>query len=429
MSVIQNKKFHLMAISLVSALMGIGQNGLLVSLPFLVEQSAFSLPTWSIFIAIGSLLFLPSAPFWGRYSDKYGPKKVVIQALVGMAVSFALLCLFAMSSHLFVASDHLFSASSDLFSASSDLFAMGRHIDPVLVVCFVGLIFARIIYGCTVSGMVPASQHWAILLCGEKNRLQAITSVSIGLSAGRLIGPLISIFALKFSPFAPLMIMIFLPCVALVAAMLLPAPKLDNKRVSEKGALSWLPKKILWPFLSSGLLLCAAVALLQYSFSPLIYSVTHWSTEQLSDAIGVLLTISAACTFMAQILVIKKGKLTPAIMYRWGAFGLVVGFLMFLIPNIWVFGGAMIFAAIGAALLVPAYTLLATEKQSDSPGAAAGYISMSHTLGYGVASLLAFTSTLHPLYPIYLCIVFSVSILATAYFVKNNENTDTVESI
>ncbi|MFA0289429.1 MFS transporter, partial [Vibrio sp. 10N.222.45.F7] len=87
MSVIQNKKFQLLAIGLASALMGIGQNGLLVSLPFLVEQSSFSLPTWSILIAIGSILFLPSAPFWGRQSDKYGPKQVVIQALVGMAVS------------------------------------------------------------------------------------------------------------------------------------------------------------------------------------------------------------------------------------------------------------------------------------------------------------------------------------------------------
>ena len=94
MSVIQNKKFHLMTIGLAAALMGIGQNGLLVSLPFLVEQSAFSLPTWSILIAIGSILFLPSAPFWGRQSDKHGPKKVVIQALVGMAVSFAFLCFF-----------------------------------------------------------------------------------------------------------------------------------------------------------------------------------------------------------------------------------------------------------------------------------------------------------------------------------------------
>ncbi|OED79113.1 MFS transporter [Vibrio splendidus] len=403
MSVIQNKKFQLMAIGLASALMGIGQNGLLVSLPFLVEQSAFSLPTWSILIAVGSLLFLPSAPFWGRYSDKHGPRKVVIQALVGMAISFALLCFSAM------------------FSSSSS--SSGQ----TLLVCFIGLLVARIIYGCTVSGMVPASQHWALLLCGKNNRLQAITSVSIGLSAGRLIGPLISILVLKLSPFAPLMVMILLPCVALVGAMLLPAPKMESGQIEGRGQSSWLPNKALLPFLSSGLLLCAAVALLQYSFTPLIYSVTHWPTDQLSDAIGILLTISAACTFATQILVIKKRKLTPFTMYTWGSFGLVTGFLMFLIPNVWVFGVAMMFASGGAALLVPAYTLFATEKQSDAPGAAAGYLSMSHTTGYGVASLLAFTSTLSPVYPIYLCIVFAMLILAITYSVKRKTSADAVE--
>ena len=399
MSVIQNKKFQLLAIGLASTLMGIGQNGLLVSLPFLVEQSAFSLPTWSILIAIGSILFLPSAPFWGRQSDKYGPKKVVIQALVGMAVSFAFLCFFAMNSDQ----------------------------EKALVFCLIGLVVARIIYGCTVSGMVPASQHWAILLCGEKNRLQAITSVSIGLSAGRLIGPIISILALKFSPYAPLIIMVFLPCLALIAAVLLPAPDMNTEQASSKAPSPWLPSRALLPFLSSGLLLCVAVALLQYSFSPLIYSITHWTTDQLSDAIGILLTIGAACTFVTQLLVIKKEKLTPLFMYRCGASASVVGFVMFLIPSMWAFAVAMVVTAIGAALLVPAYTLFATEKQSGAPGAAAGYIAMSHTLGYGVASLLAFTSTLNPQYPIYLCGLFSVLIFATTYVVKIKGNTKLAE--
>ncbi|WP_435248929.1 MFS transporter [Vibrio sp. nBUS_14] len=399
MSVIQNKKFHLMTIGLAAALMGIGQNGLLVSLPFLVEQSAFSLPTWSILIAIGSILFLPSAPFWGRQSDKHGPKKVVIQALVGMAVSFAFLCFFAMNSDQ----------------------------EKALVFCLIGLMVARIIYGCTVSGMVPASQHWAILLCGEKNRLQAITSVSIGLSAGRLIGPIISILALKFSPYAPLIIMVFLPCLALIAAVLLPAPDMNTEQASSKAPSPWLPSRALLPFLSSGLLLCVAVALLQYSFSPLIYSITHWTTDQLSDAIGILLTIGAACTFVTQLLVIKKEKLTPLFMYRCGASASVVGFVMFLIPSMLAFGAAMVVTAIGAALLVPAYTLFATEKQSGAPGAAAGYIAMSHTLGYGVASMLAFTSTLNPQYPIYLCVLCSALIFVTSYVVKREGNIKVAE--
>ncbi|MGY5612885.1 MFS transporter [Vibrio brasiliensis] len=398
LSVTQNKTAQLGVVGLAAALMGIGQNGLLVSLPFLVEQSAFSLPTWSILIAVGSLLFLPSAPYWGRYSDRYGPKTVVIKALAGMAISFLLLTLFAFLS---------------------------KGQETWLSVYLAGLLLARIIYGCTVSGMVPASQHWAIILCGENNRLQAITSVSIGLSTGRLIGPLISILALKMSPYAPLMVMVALPCFALLVALYLPAPKVDpSTGSSEKPPLAWFPEKKLLPFLTSGLLLCAAIALLQYSFSPLISTITSWTTAQISDAIGVLLTVSAACTFVTQVLVIKKKKLSPLAMYRMGSLCLAFGFMLFLTENIWIFGIAMTIVACGAALLVPAYTCSATEQQQDSPGVVAGYISMFHTIGYGVASLLAFSATISANYPIYLCVMFAIAIGILAYFFAGKRRTE-----
>ena len=386
-----NNKYQLILIGLIAALMGIGQNGLLVSLPFLVEKSAFDLSTWSILIAVGSFLFLPSAPFWGRYSDKFGPKKVVLQALLGMAVSFSLLCLFAFLSN---------------------------YRQEWAMVSLLGLLFARIIYGCTVAGMVPASHHWAIILYGKNDRLQAITTVSIGLSAGRLVGPLLSILMLKFSPFAPLFLMIVLPCIALLGAISLPSPGCEASERRQKKSVPWCPPKKLLPFLLSGLLLCTAIALLQYSFSPLIFSVTRWSTEQISDAIGILLTISAGLTFSTQILVIKKKKLTATAMYDFGSVALLIGFLLFLIPSIWGFGFAMAITAIGASLLVPAYTSAATEKVSNTPGAVAGYISMSHTIGYGLASLLAFSAIHNPIYPIYLCIGFSVYILLTALSVS-----------
>ncbi|UPQ89503.1 MFS transporter [Vibrio sinaloensis] len=388
MLTIKKHSSQLAVIALAAALMGIGQNGLLVSLPFLVEQSAFDLPTWSILIALGSLLFLPSAPFWGRVSDKHGPKRVVIQALAGMALSFGLLALFAIVS---------------------------RDNQLGYVPCLMGLVVARIIYGCTVSGMVPASQHWAIVLCGEQHRLQAITSVSMGLSVGRLLGPLVSIVALKASPFAPLVTMVLLPLIALLGAGLLPAPATAVAKKGQDAALPWLPGPRLWRYLLSGLLLCAVIALLQYSFSPLIGSITAWSTSQISDAIGVLLTVSAACTFITQLLVIKKKRLSPERMYRIGSVLLLLGLALFLLDVIWVLLVAMSLAAIGAALLVPAYTSAATAQYPDASGAVAGYIAMSHTLGYGLASLLAFSATLSPQYPIYLCVLFALLIVLTAY--------------
>ncbi|WP_295898791.1 MFS transporter [uncultured Vibrio sp.] len=395
MSVLHSKKTQLWVVSSAAALMGIGQNGLLVSLPFLVEHSAFSLPTWSILIAIGSLLFLPSAPYWGRYSDKHGPKKVVLQALLGMAFSFILLLLFA---------------------------TLSEHQSSMFEVCLFGLLLSRIIYGCTVSGMVPACQHWAILLYGAENRLQAITSVSIGLSSGRLVGPLIAIVALKFSPYAAMGLMIVFPVIALSAILCQPTPKLHIERDNAIKLLSWLPNKTFFPYLGSGLLLCAAIALLQYSFTPLMSSVTSWSTSLISDGIGVLLTISAACSFAVQVVIVKNKRITSSQMYRLGSVGLLCGFVLFLFANVWVYGIAMAIAASSAALLVPAYTSEATEKRSDAPGSVAGYIAMSHTVGYGVASLLAFTATMNPFYPIYLCIVFSSLIAVTAYWVTKNSH-------
>ena len=390
-----------MSIGLISALMGIGQNGLLVSLPFLVERSAFDLPTWSALIAVGSLLFLPSAPFWGRYSDKHGPNRVVIQALVGMTISFLLLAVFSMVS-------------------------LSGNINVTL--CFLGLIIARVIYGCTVSGMVPASQHWAIILCGEQHRLKAITAVSIGLSSGRLLGPVVSILALKLNPFAPLFLMVLLPFIALILALILPIPTVDSSPSYNKKSQPWLPNKSLSPYLISGLLLCASVALLQYSLSPLIYSFTEWPSEKLSDAIGVLLSISAAMTLFSQVWIVKKEKVTTRMMYWVGSIAFLVGMSLFTIPQLLIFGLAMAVTSVGAALLVPAYTASATDKWSCSPGAVAGYISMSHTIGYGVAAMLAFSVVIEPLYPIYLCIFFSIVIVALAYWTRAKKTQPVSES-
>ncbi|UTM58724.1 MFS transporter [Photobacterium sp. CCB-ST2H9] len=382
-------RLHLTLIGLIAALMGIGQNGLLVSLPFLVEHSAFGLPTWSIVIAIGSFLFLPAAPFWGSFSDRNGPKTVVLQALAGMAVSFLLLLVFTALSNEFSEQTYLWLA---------------------------GLVVARIIYGCTVAGMVPASQHWAILLCGSQNRLQAITSVSIGLSTGRLVGPLLAMGALKLHTYAPLMLMVAFPVIALLGACWLPKPAFTPKteQTTTQQKTRKLPDLTLVPFLLTGLLLCAVVALLQYSLSPLIGSITAWTTDEISQAIGLLLTLSAAFTLLTQVLVIKKKKLDIESMYRLGGIALLIGFVLFLNTSFWIFTIAMVASAIGAALLVPAYTAMATQTNPDQSGKIAGLISMSHTLGYGLASLLASTVVISPQLPVWVCLGFSVLVTGIA---------------
>ncbi|PSW17186.1 MFS transporter [Photobacterium sanctipauli] len=379
------KPYPLYILASIATLMGIGQNGLLVSLPLLIEYSAFSLPEWSMLIALGSFLFLPAAPYWGKRSDRRGPKPIVKIALMGMALSFFMLLGFSQLSHSF----------SDLYW-----------------VWLIGLIGARVIYGLTVAGLVPALQHWAILLCGEDNRMQAIGTISIGLSSGRLVGPLFCIAVLNISPYASLATMAVFPIIALLAAWALPAPEFtsnDSSRAAQ--SKGWLPPASLASYLLSGLFLCIVIALLQYTLPAILNDMTTWSSSEISNAIGLLLTLSAAVTLATQVIVIKKKRLSAAKMFRIGGVTLALGATLFLTGNLVFFAIGMAILSFGAALLVPAYTTLATQAHKHSPGATSGFIAMSHTVGYTLAAVLAYSVQIAPIFPIYICLAASVAIL------------------
>lgn len=74
-----------------AGLLGIGQNGLLVVLPVLVIQTNLSLSVWAALLMLGSMLFLPSSPCWGKQISRTGSKPVVLWALGGYGISFTLL--------------------------------------------------------------------------------------------------------------------------------------------------------------------------------------------------------------------------------------------------------------------------------------------------------------------------------------------------
>ncbi len=170
-------------------LLGIGQNGLLVVLPVLVSRTHLSLSVWAGLLTLGSMLFLVGSAWWGRQSEIRGCKFVVIMALAGYLLSFVLLAL------------AVWGLSAGWLS---EMAGLGW------------LIVARIIYGLTVSGMVPASQTWALQRAGYEQRMAALATISSGLSCGRLLGPLCAALALSIHPIAPLWLMAIAPLIALL---------------------------------------------------------------------------------------------------------------------------------------------------------------------------------------------------------------------
>nr|WP_232487444.1 MFS transporter [Pectobacterium parmentieri] len=356
-----------------AGLLGVGQNGLLVAIPVLVIQTNLSLSIWAALLTLGSMLFLPSSPWWGKQIARRGSKPVVLWALGGYGASFALLGL------------------------GSVLLAT-HAIPPGAGIGL--LIIARIIYGLTVSAMVPACQVWALQRAGEAKRMAALATISSGLSCGRLFGPLCAAAMLTLHPLAPMALLMVAPLLALI--MLLRLPGTPPQPAASRKSVRLTP--VCLPYLLCALLLSATVSLMQLGLSPALARQFATDTAAISHQVAWLLSVAAVASLIAQFGVLRPQRLTPmALLLSAGAFMLCGLALMISVP-LWLFYPGCALLSFGAALATPAYQLLLNDKLAD--GAGAGWVATSHTLGYGLCAMLV---------PLVSRTGISVALLVTAF--------------
>ena len=338
-----------------AGLLGVGQNGLLVAIPVLVIQTNLSLSIWAALLMLGSMLFLPSSPWWGKQIARIGSKPVVLWALGGYGASFTLLGLGSM-----------------LMATGAVTTAVGLGI----------LIIARIAYGLTVSAMVPACQVWALQRAGEGNSMVALATISSGLSCGRLFGPLCAAAMLAIHPLAPMGLLMAAPLLALVMLLRLPgtSPRPTAERKSASLRLDCLP------YLLCALLLAAAVSMMQLGLSPALTRQFATDTAAISHHVAWLLGLAAVAALIAQFGVLRPQRLTPMARLLSAGALMICGLAIMFAEQLWLFYLGCAVLSFGAALATPAYQLLLNDKLTDGTGA--GWIATSHTLGYGLCALL-----------------------------------------
>lgn len=340
-----------------AALLGLGQNGLLVALPVLVAESGLPLSQWAALILLGSMLFLVGSPFWGRVADRLGPRVVVTQALAGYGASFALIGL-------------------ALWAAASGWLPPAGLLALVLV--------ARVLYGLSVSGMVPACQQWSLGLHGEDRRVAALAAVSAGLSSGRLFGPVLVATSLSLSVYAPFVLMALAPLAALALLRGVPAPR--PAPAAPAGADGERPPPGVRAYLLMAVLLALSVAVMQLGLPSALEATLALDAQRVAYLMGVLLSLGAAGALATQLGVVRSRRVTGPALLVMGGLALAAGLGTLLVADALAgFVLGILIASIGAALVVPGYSEAATRQRAK--GASAGLIAMAHTAGYGAAML------------------------------------------
>lgn len=345
-------------ISASAALLGLGQNGLLVALPLLLVETGLSLAQWGSLLMLGSLLFLVGSPFWGKVADRHGARLVVVQALLGYMFSFAVIGI-----ALWV-------------SAREWVSTLG------LLLIVAG---ARIVYGLTVSGMVPACQQWALGLPGNGGRLAAVAAVSAGLSTGRLLGPLLAAVSLAFSVYGPFMFMVASGLLALLLLAGVPQATTVKDEI-HKAESRWQFVSGKYPYLLLALLLASSISVMQLGLPPALQLMLTLEPKQASYWMGMLLALSATGSLLTQLLLVRRLRMGGDCLLAPGVLGLLTGYgLLVFADSLLLFCLAVVMVSCAAAIVVPGYTEAATR--GNARGAKAGYISMAHTLGYAAAAL------------------------------------------
>lgn len=304
---------------------------------------------------LGSMLFLPSSPWWGKQISLTGSKTVVLWALGGYGVSFTLLGL-----------------GSVLMATGAVTTAVGLGI----------LIIARIVYGLTVSAMVPACQVWALQRAGEGNRMAALATISSGLSCGRLFGPLCAAAMLVIHPLAPVWMLMAAPVWAVV--MLLRLPGTPPQPTPERKSVSL--KRDCLPYLLCAMLLAAAMSMMQLGLSPALTRQFDTDTTTISQQVAWLLGLSAIAALIAQFVVLRPQRLTPVALLLSAGVLMSSGLAIMLAEQLWLFYLGLCSAVIWGRSGNTRLSTLLNDKLAD--GAGAGWLAASHTLGYGLCALL-----------------------------------------
>jgi MFS transporter, DHA1 family, tetracycline resistance protein len=372
----------LLFIAVFSALMS--QFIFLPVLPPLAREVGLSEFQTGLLITVAALMFVLGSPLWGRGTDVWGRKPVLMVGMVGVALSF-------------YAFDFVVQLGLARALAGPLLFALM-------------LATRGILFGILMPAVLVSSQAYvADTTTGQSERTRGIAAIqganSLGLVGLALGGLLAGISLLAPLYFAPALILV----VALLVWRFLPKlPKGANAGSSPR--LSPVDGRI-WPFLLVGFTIFLSLGAANITVGFLFQDRLSLAAQETAQAVGLALLATGLAAALAQLVMVPKLDWSPLTLMRAGIPLKALGFSLLVLADSFVLLTlALVFIGLGFGLAVPGYTAAPTLLVGDDEqGGVAGLISATNGLAFVLGPLLG--TALYGLSPEY-PYVFSVVVLA-----------------
>ena len=313
-------------------------------------------------ISISSLTVFLSSPHWGRLSDRYGRRRVMLIGVFG------------------------FSLGTIIFNTVLNLGLSGWLLGTPL---FISLILARMAHATLMSAGMPAATAYMADITDVSNRTKGMGAAGAANNIGSILGPALAGLAV-ISLLAPLWTIAALAFLnGLFILKFLPESPHNSGEHRPARRLRYSDPRIL-PFVIVGVCMFTGFALVQQTMGFRFQDVLGLGPGETAQTFGLAMMCTGAASLFAQLVVVQKLDIKPFTLLRLAMPLLIVAFtLMTFVETQLLLTLAMTFLGFGMGLAGPGFMAGASLAVSPAEqGAVAGVAGSCGPLGFTIGPFI-----------------------------------------
>jgi|TARA_B110000438_G_scaffold57666_1_gene57693 MFS family permease len=309
-------------------------------------------------ISISSLTVFLSSPHWGRLSDRYGRRRVMLIGVFG------------------------FSLGTIIFNTVLNLGLSGWLLGTPL---FISLIVARVTHASLMSAGMPAATAYMADITDVSNRTKGMGAAGAANNIGSILGPALAGLAVisLLAPLWTIAVLAFLN--GLFILKFLPESPHSSGEHRPARRLRYSDPRIL-PFVIVGVCMFTGFALVQQTMGFRFQDVLGLGPGETAQTFGLAMMCTGAASLFAQLVVVQKLDIKPFTLLRLAMPLLIVAFtLMTFVETQLLLTLAMTFLGFGMGLAGPGFMAGASLAVSPAEqGAVAGVAGSCGPLGFTI---------------------------------------------
>ncbi|WP_439816076.1 MFS transporter [Zavarzinia sp. CC-PAN008] len=313
----RRRAFRLLFVCLVCV--GMGHTIMFSLLPPLARELGMTETQTGYIHMSAAIVWVLLSPWWGRRSDLWGRRPVILIGLLG------------------------FSLSSVMFAFAVDWAMAGW----VSVPAALGLmIFSRLVYGILGCGVMPAAQAYVADRTTPEERTAGLAGLGAAFGLGSTLGPAVGGALVVLSLVAPFHGLALLSLASALAIwFLLPERTLPRQQQSGGKLHPW-DGRVVW-HLAVGLLMGTVQSIIFLTVAFLFMDVLVLNARDAAQMVGVGMMASSMAALFAQIVIAQKLSLPPSTLLWLGAVINAASFGLFLVAESY---GPLVFALVLSGL-------------------------------------------------------------------------------